>query len=259
MNNILYELNSAREKKVLPGREIEALIGSPRKQICEKKMVKPLEVLQADEIGILLEFLKSRTKGRNKAERYGHNLQISLALFSGLRIGEIAALKWRDVLRGFNLRDWFIPSSAKMGSQMPALMNCYSEELLMGLNPDGRSPWIFPGRWEGHISRIGIWESWHRIQLKLWGAHLYSFHALRHTAITLFYMRSRDVWQTKQFARHQSLVSTQIYIHLVENDSIKETMNCIILEFAKVGGIILPERRGIVLPERPERMVVNAR
>jgi len=42
---------------------------------------------------------------------------------------------------------------------------------------------------------------------------LYPFHALRHTAVTEVYRRSRDLFLAQRFARHVSPLTTTVYTH----------------------------------------------
>jgi len=47
---------------------------------------------------------------------------------------------------------------------------------------------------------------------------LYSFHALRHTAVTNVYRASRDLFLAQRFARHVSPLTTTVYTHPSDND-----------------------------------------
>jgi integrase len=42
---------------------------------------------------------------------------------------------------------------------------------------------------------------------------LYTFHSLRHTAVTAVYRRSRDLFLAQRFARHVNPITTTIYTH----------------------------------------------
>ena len=41
----------------------------------------------------------------------------------------------------------------------------------------------------------------------------FSFHSVRHSAITNLYEDTRDIRLAQRFARHKSITSTQIYTH----------------------------------------------
>jgi len=47
------------------------------------------------------------------------------------------------------------------------------------------------------------------------------FHALRHTACTNLYRRTRDIRLTQRFARHRSILSTTIYTHPSDEDIVR--------------------------------------
>lgn len=49
----------------------------------------------------------------------------------------------------------------------------------------------------------------------------FNFHALRHTACTNLYRRTRDIRLTQRFARHRSLLSTAIYTHPTDEDLVR--------------------------------------
>ena len=51
-----------------------------------------------------------------------------------------------------------------------------------------------------------------------------STHTLRHTAASLMYQNTRDVLLVKEFLGHKSIESTQIYMHL-NNEQIKNAVN----------------------------------
>ena len=50
-------------------------------------------------------------------------------------------------------------------------------------------------------------------QVKAGFDRLYPFHALRHTAVTNVYRKSRDLFLAQRFARHVSPLTTTVYTH----------------------------------------------
>jgi integrase/recombinase XerC len=54
------------------------------------------------------------------------------------------------------------------------------------------------------------WREW---QKKAGLDRLYSFHSIRHTAITSMYRLSRDLFLAQRFARHVSPLTTVVYTH----------------------------------------------
>ncbi len=49
----------------------------------------------------------------------------------------------------------------------------------------------------------------------------FCFHALRHTACTNLYRRTRDIRLTQRFARHKSILTTSIYAHPSDDDLLR--------------------------------------
>jgi len=167
-----------------------------------------MKILSDEEISDVLRYLRGRGK---KGER--ELLIFSLACFSGLRNTEIRTMEWKSVCQGNRVLQFFTPTHAKRGSKMPALMNRISGEILERWQPINR--YLF-----GKVVRVeAIWKSWQRLQERIWGFASYSFHDLRHTAITNFYVKSRDIEATRQFARHKNISCTLIYLHYVQAEN----------------------------------------
>ena len=57
---------------------------------------------------------------------------------------------------------------------------------------------------------------------------LYPFHALRHTAVTNVYRRSRDLFLAQRFARHLSPLTTTVYTHPSDEELFRRvrTLSC---------------------------------
>jgi integrase/recombinase XerC len=49
----------------------------------------------------------------------------------------------------------------------------------------------------------------------------FNFHALRHTACSNLYRRTRDIRLTQRFARHKSILTTSIYAHPSDEDLVR--------------------------------------
>lgn len=200
-----------------------------------------INVLQEGDMKVLLSFLKSRVKRKcRNREAINHTAMISLALFSGMRVSEIAGLRWSEIRQGFGFRRWFVIWNAKKDSRMPILMNRISEEILDEIfHRKEKSDWVFPTKSKKeHVTSQAIYRAWKRIQKDLWGFSAYSFHDLRHTAITNFYRISRDIVQTAQYARHKSFTTTQRYIHIVEREKCECVIDNITDEMENIVGFV---------------------
>lgn len=216
---------------------VPLLNGKKNKGAEKSNSGKEINILQMEEVRAVLGYIRTRQKLKWASKRKSHALWITLALFSGLREGEIAKLKWKDVLQGHRVKRWFSPWNAKKGSRMKALMNTYSEEIILSMKGN-KSMFIFPGPKGKGVRNETVYTAWQRIQLELWGCRIYTFHDLRHTAITNFYKVCRDIELTRQFARHKSYLTTQRYVHIVEREKCVDVLDEVIREVGRVAGFI---------------------
>ena len=53
----------------------------------------------------------------------------------------------------------------------------------------------------------------------------FNFHALRHTACSNLYRRTRDIRLTQRFARHKSILTTSIYAHPSDEDLVRAVLD----------------------------------
>lgn len=194
-----------------------------------------IRIISREEIREVLIYLCKRKNGRLWKERKEKKIiMFSLAVFSGLRANEIATLEWKDIMQGFLPKDWFIPTCPKKGNRMPALMNEMTFECLVSLKKRTREKAVIG------CDRKNVWRMWDKLQKDIWGYRAYRFHDLRHTAITRYYEHTRDIWKTKEFARHTELSTTQKYIHLAERPEMEQALREIVQEVdvRKVIGVI---------------------
>ena len=63
------------------------------------------------------------------------------------------------------------------------------------------------------ISKRRVQIAWGTWQQKAGFDRLYSFHSLRHTAVTAVYRASHDLFLAQRFARHVSPLTTTVYTH----------------------------------------------
>ena len=194
-----------------------------------------INVVSDVEVRRILSYLESKQDEKKL-------LAITLALFSGLRATEIATLKWRDVMQGFVVKQFFVPSQSKRDSKMPAFMNTYSASILENAIQRAREkkkkhdrkkievlgPYVLGKRY----TRANIWKMWNSVQRKVYGYSAYRFHDLRHTAITNFYRRTRDIALTQQFARHKNISCTMRYVHVVNREKIVEVVDDMVVSVA---------------------------
>ena len=156
---------------------------------------------------------------------------MKMALFSGMRRGEIFKLRWKDIdfERGFiTIRD------PKGGPDQKIPLNDAARELLDS-HPRSKSPFVFPGR--GGKQRTDINHQVGRIKKKA-GLPKYfrALHGLRHVYASMLASSGEvDMYTLQKLLTHKSPVMTQRYAHLrdealkrasdLAGDIIRETIN----------------------------------
>lgn len=68
--------------------------------------------------------------------------------------------------------------------------------------------------------------------------NLFTTHSCRHSGITDFYLKTKDLVLTQIYARHQSIKSTMVYIHHTEKD-IREALENPLIKFSQEDRAIL--------------------
>ena len=168
------------------------------------------------------------------ARGFRDHVLFALALGTGLREHEILALDVGDVFdesgrvrRRVSLRV-FKRSASKPAIQeviLPDTLRAKLDKLhgwkkrkRQSLAPDAP---LFTSRLGKRLSCRQLRHVFHLWQERAGFERRHSFHALRHTACTTVYRRSKDIRVTQRFARHKSIVSTMIYTHPTEEDLIQ--------------------------------------
>jgi integrase/recombinase XerC len=152
------------------------------------------------------------------------HLIFSLALGTGLRLGELVGLNVGDVFfptgtprtrvriraeiakRG-RAGDVFLPDAL-----VAKLTRFWEYKRERGERLETVAP-LFCGQSRRRISPRRMQVLFRQWQLRAGFDRLYSFHMLRHTAITNVYRASRDLFLAQRFARHASPLTTTIYTH----------------------------------------------
>ena len=152
------------------------------------------------------------------------HLIISLALGTGLRLGEIV---------GLNVGDVFAPSGsprvrvrirreiAKRGRAgdvflpdrlVTKMARFWKWKKRQGGRLDAAAP-LFCAQSVRRLSKRRVQFLWREWQRRSGFARLYPFHAIRHSAVTNVYRRTRDLFLAQRFARHASPLTTTVYTH----------------------------------------------
>jgi len=148
----------------------------------------------------------------------------SMALGTGLRLGEIVGLNVGDVYfpsgqpksrirlraeiaKGGRAGDVFLPAAL-----VTKLESFWAYKLGRRERLDQASP-LFCNQGRRRISKRRVQVVFRAWQVLTGFGRLYPFHALRHTAVTNVYRASRDLFLAQRFARHVSPLTTVIYTH----------------------------------------------
>jgi integrase len=135
---------------------------------------------------------------------------MKMALFTGMRRGELFKLQWQDVdfERGFiNIRD------PKGGQDQKIPLNQSARELLKA-HPHTGSPFVFPGR--GGNQRTDINKQVTRIKVAAGLPNEFrALHGLRHVYASILALSGEvDMYVLQKLLTHKSPAMTQRYAHL---------------------------------------------
>jgi site-specific recombinase XerD len=144
-----------------------------------------------------------------------HRAIFLLAYGSGLRTGEIQALRVKDidsqnmrifVKGGKNKRDHF--------TVLPKITLKALRDYWRVYRPNSREGWIFPGyRNVGHITRAGVAWAFDGILGRTSIAKEVSTHSMRHAFATHMLEDGVDLMTIKEMLGHYRIASTTIYVH----------------------------------------------
>jgi site-specific recombinase XerD len=191
-------------------------------------IARPPRTLTEAEQALLL-----RATGQHK-DGFRDHVILSLALATGLREHELLALDVGDVFDGgghtrrrVTLRV-FKRSNDDAAMQEVVLgdtLRAKLEKLLRWKRSAGEGTAagdpIFVSRKGNRLSARQLRHAFHTWQERAGLDRRVGFHALRHTACTNLYRRTRDIRLTQRFARHRSILSTTIYTHPTDEDLVR--------------------------------------
>lgn len=188
-------INFGVKKRLCPG--IDFTIELP--QVDNEKT----EDLTPDQLTRLLEAIEkdSNTMAAN---------MMKMALFTGMRRGEMFKLKWKDIdfNRGFiNIRD------PKGGPDQKVPLNDAARDLLK-LHPRTKSQFVFPGRWGRQ--RTDIKHQVNRIKNDAGlSKDFRALHGLRHVYASMLASSGEvDMYTLQKLLTHKDPKMTQRYAHL---------------------------------------------
>ncbi len=171
------------------------------------------------------QILLLRTTGE-RFDGYRDHVLLSLALATGLREHELVALNVGDVLgddgkaRGRVQLRVFKRSRQDAGGQEVVLSATIRAKLAKYFRWKRQQDGAMTAEAPLFVSRKGNRLSTRQVRhaFQLWQKRAgfdrrFSFHCVRHSAITNLYEATRDIRLAQRFARHKSITSTQIYTH----------------------------------------------
>lgn len=125
-----------------------------------------------------------------------------LAGEAGLRRSEIAQAHQNDLWR--DLLGWTLTVHGKGGKDRDVPI---SDELAGFLRAHCGAAWMFPGRFDGHLSSDNVGR-----QLKALCPPGFSGHSFRHRYASVLYGRTQDIRAVQELLGHSSIATTQRYV-----------------------------------------------
>jgi len=192
-----------------------------------RRGLPPKTLSEAEQVA-LLDVTGQHAKG------YRDHMVFSLALGTGLRESEIAALDVGDVTNGNgNARRRVELRVFKTCTDNPARQEVVLNSTLRhkinrylvwkkdrGESLESSAP-LFVSRNHRRLSTRRMRAMFRDWQAKAGFERLYNFHALRHTACTNLYRKDRCIKAVQRFARHNNVVTTSIYTELSDEDLVR--------------------------------------
>lgn len=158
------------------------------------------EFLKGEEINRLFEVLEGWPCKESSA-------LIKIALFSGLRKGEILRLTWKDV----NFEQGMVTLRKPKGGRTTTIpISSQALDVLNGLKPT--SPYVFPG--PGGKQKASFRGPWYKIRQAAGLPDNFRFHGLRHHFASVLASSGVEILVLGKLLTHKSLAMTQRYAHL---------------------------------------------
>jgi integrase len=168
--------------------------------------------LSRDEADLLLQELARRSEEvRDMA---------MMSLYTGMRFGEIANLKWSDVDLFQGL---IMLRNTKSGKNRPAYMNPDVQKMFARRGPGAPEELVFPARWTDNKPHYMISHIYYDTVKKMFNQGItdkkkwVNFHTLRHTFASWLVEQGTDIYLVKDLLGHHDLKMTERYAHIGEN------------------------------------------
>ncbi|WP_291326132.1 site-specific integrase [Desulfovibrio sp. UCD-KL4C] len=193
---------------------------SPTKKVkLPKKDNRRTRFLTKDEATRLFNELKERSP-------LAHDMAI-LALYCGLRFGEIASLTWQDI--DFENEDIYIKDPKTPVNRKAFFIKPVREMLeRRALEPHSKSERLFNTVDGGKLARVS--KTYGRIVAEMFNEGIddsrqkMCFHTLRHTFASWHVQLGTDLYTVKELMGHSNFKMTQRYAHLAP-DGLRKAVN----------------------------------
>ncbi len=208
---INHELGFCKHAFNLAIREWEWISINPFARIGMEKLPQPrVRYLTRDEFDRLFQAANDRLKPI-----------IVIAVYTGMRLGNILGLTWQDIDLSRNV---ITLEHTKNGERLGLPMNDTVRNLLVQLNKIRyiNSPYVFPTSTGTKFdnSKIG---KWFRDACKKTGIQDFRFHDLRHTFASWLVQANVNLYNVQKLLGHKDFKMTQRYAHLAP-DNLKSSM-----------------------------------
>jgi integrase len=162
---------------------------------------------------------------------------VTVALHSGMRLGEILSLRWYDLDFQAN---FILVRDSKNGQARHVPMDATIMELLSAHGRRLGSNFVFPSKNGGRLTDIKVGFRNARARAGITDLH---FHDLRHTFASHFMMAGGEIYTLQQILGHKTASMTARYSHLSPAYKVKaiDRMNTV-------------WQRNLPLPSAPERL-----
>lgn len=164
----------------------------------------------------------------NAAEKHSEQLYFmyQFAVYTGLRAGEIAGLKWSDLENNVIKvqRSYNGPTKSNKTRYVP--IPEHFREAVINARKHSTSEWVFPnnvGNMHQRAARV-FQEGFQKVvalsgikQTRENNRYRITFHSLRHTYATQSIRHGINIHNLKNYMGHASVTTTEIYVRLIPN------------------------------------------
>lgn len=207
-------------------------VGASRRIVFPKDDPTEIEVYNQDEVNEILQALKN--------EPTNIRALVEIAVFTGMRRGEIVGLKWSDIdfenRRVFVRRSIYKPKNGKAQEKLPktkgsirtiSIPECLCKTLLEYRMHQDRHISFMGDAWknldyvfteeDGYVMNPQTPTKQFSKFLKRHDIRHLKFHGLRHTSATLLLANGCDIKTVSSRLGHSDIETTGIYVHALES------------------------------------------